>query len=63
MEYQILVGSCSHCQKVLNTWKHTYDLIILSTAFNGVGDLANDLIIVLTRTPKEFNKKGLNANV
>ena len=29
-EYKIITGIPEYCQKVLNQWKHTYDLNIIS---------------------------------
>ena len=53
MEWKILVESPSDMQKILNQWKHIYQIHIHSTAFNGVGDYANKLIVILTRERKE----------
>ncbi len=52
-EWKILCGNIQECQKKLNQWRHEYHIKIHGNSFNGVGDLANDLIIILTRIKKE----------
>lgn len=48
-EYKILTDIPEHCQKVLNQWKHAYDLNIISMC-KGSGCIIN---ILLIRTLKE----------
>ena len=49
-EYQILEGECSHCQKVLNQWRHQYALDIISMQV-----YEDRIYILLTRTPRSSN--------
>ncbi len=52
-EWKVLVKSPEEIQKILNQWKHKYIIHIHSTEYNGVGDSANKLLVILTRILKE----------
>ncbi len=55
-DYKIVTGSDSHCQKVLNQWKHQYELDILHMFPNNVPDkehpnfTINGLTMLVKRT-------------
>ena len=51
MEYKIISGDEEYCQKVLNQWKHQYDIEVISmSAYPG------KVIILINRKEKE--KRG-----
>jgi len=50
-EYKIITGTASECQKVLNQWKHEFELNIIQMCVehNAIGF---GVFILLTRTKK-----------
>ena len=42
-EYKFVSGELSHCQKVLNQWKHKYNITII----NMLAGLVEDTVIIL----------------
>ena len=49
-EYKIIYGTASHCQKVLNQWRHDYAIEILSFESKNIGlTHGENVVIFLTR--------------
>ena len=52
MEYKIITGNAARCQKLLNQWKHEFDLSIvtMNTTILNVG--LKEVTILLARSKK-----------
>ena len=53
MEYQIIRGDSSDIQKVLNQWRHIYNLNIISMHVHYQPNMDCYITILLTRTRKD----------
>lgn len=51
VEYKIITGTTSECQKTLNQWKHEYFLSIIGFTSSG-----NSIAILLTRSRTRKSK-------
>lgn len=55
-EYKFVQGDIGHCQKVLNQWKHEYDIEVM---YIKVFDIS--FVVMLILRTKKVNEGGNNA--